>query len=142
MLKKVYFHTSKGRSYDFDVVATAKVDKPGFTKWVIEVDPDNELGTCVVVATTDDSTFDIVGDDSLIIWELPPSEEAKEPDLWTVNIETIDFKFYIIEGEITWTKHGDLKVETGDCRLHYLSARLRAFDVDDVSQVITARYKQ
>lgn len=142
MLKKLYFHTREGRSYDFDIVATAKVDKPGFTEWIVQVDTNNELGVHEVQASTDDCTFDVVGDDSLIIWELPPSEEAKDPDLWTVNIETIDFKFYTIEGEITWTKHGDLQVETGDCRLNYLSSRLREFDVNDVSQVITARYKQ
>ena len=142
MLKKLYFHTSKGRSYDFDIVATAKVDKPGFTEWIVQVDTNNELGVHEVQASTDDSTFDVVGGDSLIIWELPPSEEDKDPDIWTVNIETIDFKFYTIEGEINWTKHGDLQVETGDCRLNYLSSRLREFDVDDVSQVITARYKQ
>lgn len=142
MLKKLYFHTYEGRSYDFDIVTTAKVDKPGFTEWIVQVDTNNELGVHEVQASTDDCTFDVVGDDSLIIWELPPSEEAKDPDLWTVNIETIDFKFYTIEGEITWTKHGDLEVETGDCRLNYLSSRLREFDVDDVSQVITARYKQ
>ncbi len=142
MLKKLYFHTHEGRSYDFDIVATAKVDKPGFTEWIVQVDTNNELGVHEVQASTDDCTFDIVGDDSLIVWELPPSEGAKDPDLWTVNIETIDFKFFTIEGEITWTKHGDLQVETGDCRLNYLSSRLREFDVDDVSQVITARYKQ
>lgn len=142
MLKKLYFHTREGRSYDFDIVATAKVDKPGFTEWIVQVDTNNELGVHEVQASTDDSTFDVVGDDSLIIVELPPSEEAKDPDIWTVNIETIDFKFYTIEGEITWTKHGDLQVETGDCRLNYLSSRLREFDVDDVSQVITARYKK
>ena len=142
MLKKLYFHTHEGRSYDFDIIATAKVDKPGFTEWIVQVDTNNELGIHEIQASTDDCTFDVVGDDSLIIWELPPSEEAKDPDLWTVNIETIDFKFYTIEGEINWTKHGDLQVETGDCRLNYLSSRLREFDVDDVSQVITARYKQ
>lgn len=142
MLKKLYYHTREGRSYDFDIVATAQVDKPGFTEWIVQVDSNNELGVHEVQASTDDCTFDIVGNDSLIIWELPPSEEAKEPDLWTVNIETIDFKFFTIEGEITWTKHGDLQVETRDCRLNYLSSRLREFDVDDVSHVITARYKQ
>lgn len=142
MLKKLYFHTREGRSYDFDIVATTKVDKPGFTEWIVQVDTNNELGVHEVQASTDDCTFDVVGDGSLIIWELPPSEEAKDPDLWTVNIETIDFKFYTIEGEINWTKHGDLQVETRDCRLDYLSSRLREFDVDDVSQVITARYKQ
>ena len=142
MLKKLYFHTREGRSYDFDIVATAKVDKPGFTEWIIQVDTNNELGVHEVQASTDDCTFDVVGDDSLIIWELPPSEKAKDPDIWTVNIETIDFKFYTIEGEINWTKHGDLQVETGDCRLNYLSSRLREFEVDDENQVITARYKQ
>ena len=142
MLKKLYFHTSKGRSYDFDIVATAKVDKPGFTKWIVEVDTNNELGVHEVEASTEDSTFDIVGDDSLIIWELPPVEEAKDPDLWTVNIETADFKFCIVEGEITWTKHGDLKVKPGDGCVNYLSSNLREFDIDDVSHVITARYKQ
>lgn len=141
MLKKLYFHTREGRSYDFDIVATAKVDKPGFTEWIVQVDTNNELGIHEVQASTDDCTFDVVGDDSLIIWELPPSEEATNPDLWTVNIETIDFKFYTIDGEITWTKRGDLQVETGDCRLNYLSSRLREFDVDDKNQVITARYK-
>lgn len=141
MLKKLYFHTHEGRSYDFDIVATAKVDKPGFTEWIVQVDTNNELGVHEVQASTDDCTFDIVGDDSLIIWELPPSEEAKDPNIWTVNIETIDFKFFTIEGEITWTKHGDLQVETGDCRLNYLSSRLREFDIDDKNQVITASYK-
>lgn len=141
MLKKLYFHTREGRSYDFDIVATAKVDKPGFTEWIVQVDTNNELGVHEVQASTDDCAFDVVGDDSLIIWELPPSEEAKDPDIWTVNIETIGFKFYTIEGEINWTKHGDLQVETGDCRLNYLSSRLREFEVDDENQVITARYK-
>jgi hypothetical protein len=142
MLKKLYFHTGKGRSYDFDIVATAKVDKPGFTKWIVEVDTNNELGVHAVEASTEDSTFDIVGDDSLIIWELPPVEEAKDPDLWTVHVERSDFTFLIIEGEITWTKHGDLKVKVSDGHVNCLSSNLREFDVDDVSQVITARYKQ
>lgn len=142
MLKKLYFHTSKGRSYDFDIVATAKVDKPGFTKWIVEVDTNNELGVHEVEASTEDSTFDIVGDDSLIIWELPPVEETEDPDIWTVNIEKADFTLLTIEGEITWTKCGDLKVKTGDGSVNYLSSRLREFDVDDVSQVITALYKQ
>lgn len=142
MLKKLYFHTSKGRSYDFDIVATAKVDKPGFPKWIVEVDTNNELGVHEVEASTEDSTFDVVGDDSLIIWELPPVEEAKDPDIWTVNIERTDFTFLTIEGEITWTKHGDLKIKPDDSYVNYLSSRLREFDVDDVSQVITARYKQ
>lgn len=142
MLKKLYFHTSKGRSYDFDIVATAKVDKPGFAKWIVEVDTNNELGVHEVEASTEDSTFDIVGDDSLIIWELPTVEETEDPDIWTVNVEKTDFTFLTIEGEIAWTKYGDLKVKTGDGYVNYLSSNLREFDVDDVSQVITARYKQ
>lgn len=142
MLKKLYFHTHEGRSYDFDIVATAKVDKPGFTEWIVQVDINNELGVHEVEASTEDSTFDIVGDDSLIIWELPPVEEAEDPDIWTVNIEMVNFTFRTIEGEITWTKHGDIKVKTGDSHINYLSSSLREFDVDDVSQVITARYKQ
>lgn len=142
MLKKLYFHTREGRSYDFDIVATAKVDKPGFTEWIVQVDINNELGVHEVQASTDDCTFDVVGGDSLIIWELHPVEEAKDPDLWTVHVETADFKFCIVEGEITWTKHGDLKIKPGDGYVNYLSSNLREFDVDDVSQVITARYKQ
>lgn len=86
--------------------------------------------------------FDIVEDETLVICKLAPVDETEDSEIWTVNIETIDFKFYTIEGEIHWTKHGDLQVETGDCRLNYLSSRLREFDVDDVSRVITARYKQ
>lgn len=142
MLKKLYFHTHEGRSYDFDIVATTKFEKPGFTEWIVQVDINNELGVHEVQASTDDCTFDVVSDDSLIIWELPPSEETKDPDIWTVNIERTDFTFLTIEGEITWTKYGDLKVKYGDGSVNYLSSRLREFDVDDVSQVITARYKQ
>lgn len=142
MLKKLYFHLDKNRKYVFDITGTIKVDKPGFTKWVVSVDTDNELGIHEVVATTDDCTFDIVEDETLVICKLAPVEETEDSEIWTVNIETIDFKFCTIEGEITWTKHGDLKVKTGDGRVNYLSSNLREFDVDDVSQVITARYKQ
>lgn len=142
MLKKLYFHTHEGRIYDFDIVATAKVDKPGFTEWIVKVDINNELGVHEVQASTDSCTFDVVGGDSLIVWELPPVEEAKDPDIWTVNIEKTDFTFRTIEGEITWTKHGDLKVKPDDSYVNYLSSNLREFDVDDVSRVITARYKQ
>lgn len=142
MLKKLYFHLDKNRKYVFDIKSTVRIDEPNFTKWIVAVDPDNDFGVCVVEATSDDCTVDIVEDETLVICKLAPVEEAKDPDIWTVNIETIDFKFYTIEGEINWTKHGDLQVETGDCRLNYLSSRLREFDVDDVSQVITARYKQ
>lgn len=139
MLKKLYYHQDKTHKYFFDITGTTKVDKPEFTKWVIEVDPDNELGTCVVVATTDDCTFDIVEDETLVVCQLPPVEKT---DIWTVNIERADFAFLTIEGEITWTKYGDLKIKTGDGYANYLSSNLREFDVDDVSRVITARYKQ
>lgn len=142
MLKKLYFRQDKAHKYVFDITSTTKVDKPEFTKWVIEVDPNNELGTGVVVATTDDCTFDIVEDETLVVCQLPPVEETEDPDIWTVNIEKADFTFLTIEGETTWTEHGDLKVKTGDGYVNYLSSNLREFDVDDVSQVITARYKQ
>lgn len=142
MLKKLYFHQDENHKYVFDITCTIRVDKPEFTKWVIEVDPNNKLGTCQVVATTDDCTFDIVEDETLVVCTLPPVEETEDPDIWTVNIEKVDFTFLTIEGEITWTKHGDLKVKTGDGHVNYLSSNLREFDVDDVSQVITARYKQ
>lgn len=142
MLKKLYFHQDKTHRYVFDITGTIKVDKPEFTKWVIEVDPDNELDTWVVVATTDDCTFDIVEDETLVVCKLQPVEETEDPGIWTVNIEKTDFTFRTIEGEITWTKHGDVKVKTGDGCVNYLSSNLREFDVDDVSQVITARYKQ
>lgn len=72
MLKKLYFHPREGRSYDFDIVATAKVDKPGFAEWIVQVDTNNELGIHEVQASTDDCTFDVVSDDSLIIWNSLP----------------------------------------------------------------------
>lgn len=141
MLKKLYLHTSKGRSYDFDIVATTKIDKPGFTKWVIEVDPNNELGTGVVVATTDDCTFDIVGDDSLIIWELPPVEE--EPDKWTINVESnADYiENWSVRGKIRWTEDGSLEILKDNGHRVRLSGYIRKFEVDDEKQVIAVRYK-
>jgi hypothetical protein len=142
MLKKLYFHQDETHKYVFDIQTTIRVDKPEFTKWVIEVDPSNKLGTCQVVATTDDCTFDIVEDETLVVCTLPPVEETEYPDIWTVNIEKTDFTFLTIEGEITWAKHGDLKVKTGDGHVNYLSSNLREFEVDDASRVITARYKQ
>lgn len=142
MLKKLYFHTSKGRSYDFDIVATTKVDKPGFTEWIVQVDINNELGVHEVQASTDDYTFDIVGDDSLIIWELPPVEE--EPDKWTINVKSnADYiENWSVRGRIRWTEDGSLEILKDDGHRIRLSGYIRKFDVDDVSQVITARYKQ
>ena len=157
MLKKLYFHTSKGRSYDFDITGTTKVDKPDFTKWVIEVDPNNELGTCVVVATTDDCTFDVVGDDSLIIWELPPIEEdtpiEPEPDeyevveprtdKWTINVKSnADYiENWSVRGKIRWTEDGSLEILKDNGYRVRLSGYIREFEVDDKNQVVTARYK-
>ena len=98
MLKKLYFRTYEGLSYDFDIVATAKVDKPGFTEWIVQVDTNNELGVHEVQASTDDCTFDVVSDDSLIIWELPPVEEDEpiepEPDEYEgVEQKTVASRF-------------------------------------------------
>lgn len=142
MLKKLYYRMSKGKTHIFSITSTVRIDTPDYTKWVVSVDPDNELGTCVVEATTEDCTFDIVEDETLVVCQLPPVEETEDTDIWTVNIEKTDFTFLTIEGEITWTKHGDLKVNPGDGYVNYLSSNLREFEVDDVSQVITARYKQ
>lgn len=141
MLKKLYFHTYEGRSYDFDITGTTKVDKPGFTEWVIEVDPNNELDTWELVATTDDCTFDIVGDDSLIIWELPHVEE--EPDKWTVNVKTnVDYiENWSVRGKIRWTEDGSLEILKDNGYRVRLSGYIREFEVDDENQVITARYK-
>lgn len=157
MLKKLYSHTREGRSYDFDIVATAKVDKPGFTEWIVQVDTDNELGVHEVQASTDDCTFDVVGDDSLIIWELPPVEEdtpiEPEPDeyevveprtdKWTINVKSN--KDYIenwsVRGKIRWTEDGSLEILKDDGHRIRLSGYIREFEVDDENQVITARYK-
>lgn len=141
MLKKLYFHTREGRSYDFDIVATTKVDKPNFTEWIVQVDTNNELGVHEVQASTDDYTFDVVGDDSLIIWELPPVEE--EPDKWTVNVESnADYiENWSVRGKIRWTEDGSLEILKDNGYRVRLSGYIREFEVDDENQVITARYK-
>lgn len=157
MLKKLYFHTSKGRSYDFDIVATAKVDKPNFTEWIVQVDTNNELGVHEVQASTDDCTFDIVGDDSLIIWELPTIEEDNpiepepaeyeivEPrtDKWTINVKSnVDYiENWSVRGKIRWTEDGSLEILKDNGYRVRLSGYIREFEVDDENQVITARYK-
>lgn len=157
MLKKLYFHTSKGRCYVFDIVATAKVDKPGFTEWVVQVDTNNELGVHEVQASTDDCTFDVVGDDSLIIWELPPIEEDNpiepepaeyeivEPrtDKWTINVKSnADYiENWSVRGKIRWTEDGSLEILKDNGYRVRLSGYIREFEVDDENQVITARYK-
>lgn len=157
MLKKLYFHTREGRSYDFDIVATAKVDKPGFTEWIVQVDTNNELGVHEVQASTDDCTFDIVGDDSLIIWELPPVEEDNpiepepaeyeivEPrtDKWTINVKSnADYiENWSVRGKIRWTEDGSLEILKDNGYRVRLSGYIREFEVDDENQVITARYR-
>lgn len=157
MLKKLYFHTREGRSYDFDIVATAKVDKPGFTEWIVQVDTNNELGVHEVQASTDDCTFDIVGDDSLIIWELPPIEEGNpiepepaeyeivEPrtDKWTNNVKSnVDYiENWSVRGKIRWTEDGSLEILKDNGHRVRLSGYIREFEVNDENQVITARYK-
>lgn len=156
MLKKLYFHTSEGRSYDFDIVATAKVDKPGFTEWIVQVDTNNELGIHEVQANTDDCTF-VVGDDSLIIWELPPIKEDNpiepepaeyeivEPrtDKWTINVKpNVDYiENWRVRGKIRWTEDGSLEILKDNGYRVRLSGYIREFEVDDENQVITARYK-
>lgn len=141
MLKKLYFHTYEGRSYDFDIVATTKVDKPNFTEWIVQVDTNNELGVDEVQASTDDCTFDIVGGDSLIIWELTPVEE--EPDKWTINVESnADYiENWSVRGRIRWTEDGSLEILKDDGHRVRLSGYIRKFKVDDEKQVITVRYK-
>lgn len=147
MLKKLYFHEYDGRSYDFDIVATAKVEKPGFTEWIVQVDTNNELGVHEVQASTDDCTFDVVGDDSLIIWELPPVEEddpiAPEPDRWTINVESnADYiENWSVRGRIRWTEDGSLEILKDNGHRVRLSGYIRKFEVDDEKQVITVRYK-
>lgn len=147
MLKKLYFHTHEGRSYDFDIVATAKVDKPGFTEWIVQVDTNNELGIHEVQASTDDCTFDIIGDDSLIVWELPPVEEddpvEREPDKWTINVKSnVDYiENWSVSGKIRWTEDGSLEILKDNGHRVRLSGYIRKFEVDDENQVITARYK-
>lgn len=147
MLKKLYFHTYEGRSYDFDIVATAKVDKPGFTEWIVQVDTNNELGVHEVQASTDDCNFDVVGDDSLIIWELPPVEEddpvEREPDKWTIDVKSnVDYiENWSVRGKIRWTEDGSLEILKDDGYRVRLSGYIREFEVDDENQVITARYK-
>lgn len=147
MLKKLYFHTYEGRSYDFDIVATAKVDKPNFTEWIVQVDTNNELGVHEVQASTDDCAFDVVGNDSLIIWELPPVKEddpiAPEPDRWTINVESnADYiENWSVSGRIRWTEDGSLEILKDNGYRVRLSGYIREFEVDDEKQVITARYK-
>lgn len=157
MLKKLYLHTYEGRSYDFDIVATVKVDKPGFTEWIVQVDTNNELGVHEVQASTDDCTFDVVGDDSLIIWEFhlgeeddpiepePDEYEGVEPstDKWIINVKSnVDYiENWSVRGKIRWTEDGSLEILKDNGYRVRLSGYIREFEVDDEHQVITACYK-
>jgi len=84
---------------------------------------------------------DVVGGDSLIIWELPPVEE--EPDKWTINVKSnADYiENWSVRGKIRWTEDGSLEILKDDGHRVRLSGYIREFEVDDENQVITARYK-
>lgn len=158
MLKKLYFHPDKNRKYVFDIKSTVRIDEPNFTKWVIAVDSDNDLGVCVVEASTDDCTFDIVEDETLVICKLAPVEEDNhvepEPDEyeiveprtdeWTINVKSnVDYiENWSVRGKIRWAEDGSLEILKDNGYRVRLSGYIREFEVDDVSQVITARYKQ
>lgn len=157
MLKKLYFHLDKNRKYVFDIVGTIKVEKPGFTKWVVSVDTNNELGIHEVAATTDDCMFDIVEDETLVICKLAPVEEENpiEPELdeyevveprtdeWNVNVESnADYiENWSVRGKIRWTEDGSLEILKDNGYRVRLSGYIRKFVVDDEKQVISVRYK-
>lgn len=147
MLKKLYFHTYEGRSYDFDIKRTVRVDEGDFTKWIVSVDPQNELGICEVAATTDDCTIDTIGGESLVVFKLHPLDEAEKPetdsDKWTINVEsTADYiENWSVRGKIRWTEDGSLEILKDDGHRVRLSGYIRKFEVDDEKQVITVRYK-
>lgn len=141
MLKKLYFQLSDERSHVFDIKRTTRVDEGDFTKWIVSVDPQNELGICEVVATTDDCTIDTIGGESLVVFKLPPVEE--EPDKWTINVESnADYiENWSVRGKIRWTEDGSLEILKDDGHRVRLSGYIRKFEVDDEKQVIAVRYK-
>ncbi|BCL52105.1 hypothetical protein [Siphovirus Jomon_CT89] len=134
MLKKLYFRLSETRTHVFDITRTIRVDKPGYTKWVISVKSDNDLGVCEVVATTNDCTFDVIEDEVLVASKIQPAE-------WTVNIEPEYAKSWTVKGEISWTDEGGLEITDGHGTTTHLSERLCDFDVDKENRVITARQR-
>lgn len=75
MLKKLYFHLSDTRTHVFDIKRTIRVDEGDFTKWIVSVDPQNELGICEVVVTTDDCIIDTIGGESLVAIKITPPEK-------------------------------------------------------------------
>lgn len=157
MLKKLYFRTREGRSYDFDIKRTVRVDEGDFTKWIVSVDSQNELGICEVTITTDDCIIDTVGGESLVVFKLYPLDETitieneqtipleaeTEPDKWTINVKSnADYiENWSVRGKIRWTEDGSLTILKDNGHRVCLSGYIREFEVDDENQVITARYK-
>lgn len=160
MLKKLYFHLSDNRTHVFDIKRTIRVDEGNFTKWIVSVDPQNELGICEVVATSDDCIIDTIGGESLVAIKVTPPEkeipiEAEEdelevttgeghPPVWTVHIETPIGKTWTTEGEMAWTEKGHMTVKGPDplSRTVYLSKDVREFDVDKQNHIVNARLKK
>ena len=157
MLKKLYFHLSDERTYVFNIKRTIRVDEENFTKWIVSVNPQNELDIGEVVVTTYDCMIDTVGGESLVVFKLYPLDktipieneqtvplEAEiEPDKWTINVESnADYiENWSVRGRIRWVEDGDLEILKDDGHRVRLSGYIREFDVDDEKQVITVRYK-
>lgn len=144
MLKKLYFHLSDTHTHVFDIKRTVRVDEGDFTKWIVSVDPQNELGVCEVVVTTDDCTIDTIGGESLVVFKLQPVETEKaETDKWTINVESnADYiENWSVRGKIRWIEDGGLEILKDDGYRIRLSGYIREFEVDDEKQVINVRYK-
>lgn len=146
MLKKLYFHLSDTHTHVFDIKRTVRVDEEDFTKWIVSVDPQNELGIREVVVTTDDCIIDTVGGESLVVFKLQPVEtETTETDhdKWTINVESnADYiENWSVRGKIRWIEDGSLEILKDDGYRIRLSGYIRKFKVDDKKQVITVRYK-
>lgn len=157
MLKKLYFHLSDERTHVFDIKRTVRIDEGDFTKWIVSVDPQNKLGICEVVVTTDDCIIDTVEGEFLVAIKITPPEEeipieneqtipleAKiEPDKWTINVESnADYiENWSVSGRIRWTEGGSLEILKDNGYRVRLSGYIREFEVDDEKQVITVRYK-
>lgn len=52
------------------------------------------------------------------------------------------YENWSVRGKIRWTEDGSLEILKDNGHRVRLSGYIREFEVDDVSQVITARYKQ
>lgn len=160
MLKKLYFHTREGRAYVFDIKRTIRVDEGNFTKWIVSVDPQNELGIREVVATTDDCIIDTIRGESLVAIKITPPEkeipiEAEKdelevttgdghPPVWTVHIETPTGNTWTTKGEMAWTEQGHMTVKGTEPlnRTVYLSKNVREFDIDKQNHIVNARLKK